>query len=98
MLMSMFLPKTILYKNLKEKKMEPHSLFNTYVNGQPLVEKIHIIIQPPATTGECLLMIYLSNKNGFFVGLSLRSTTTGGFQMVYFFLFHYISFADVHHF
>ena len=40
---------------------------------------IRIIVQPPATTGECLLMIYLSNKNGFFVGLSLRSTATGEF-------------------
>ena len=42
-------------------------------------KNIRIIVQPPATTGECLPIFYLSNKVTFFVGLSLRSTTTGGF-------------------
>jgi hypothetical protein len=44
-------------------KMKPFLLFNDYFN-QPLDKgKIHIIImQPPATTGECLPIFYLSNK------------------------------------
>ena len=44
---------------------------------------IHIIVEPPkpSTNGKCLLMVCQSNKDIFFVGLSLRSTTTGGFQV-----------------
>ncbi len=42
-------------------------------------KNIRIIVQPPATTGECLLMVCQSNKDIFFVGLSPRSTMTGGF-------------------
>ena len=42
-------------------------------------KNIRIIIQPLVTTGECLLMVCQSNKDIFFVGLSLRSTMTGGF-------------------
>ena len=47
-------------------KMKPLLLFNDYFN-QPLDKgKIHIIImQPPATTGECLPIFYLSNKENF---------------------------------
>ena len=44
-------------------------------------KNIRIIVQPPppATTGKCLPTFYLSNKDSFFVGLSLRSTMTGRF-------------------
>jgi hypothetical protein len=52
------------------------------------VETIHIIVQRPplATTGKCLPMVYLSNKNGFFVGLSLRSNNKRILSVLFLFI------------
>ena len=57
---------------------EDFDTIEEHFGTNPTAKHIHVIVYPPppATTGECL---HLSNKNGFFVGLSLRSTTTGGF-------------------
>ena|ERR1043166_8385138 len=69
-----------------EQEFEGEEIDQTWlINGTfpdtPLKEHIHIIVQPPPppTTGKCLPIFYLSNKDGFFVGLSLRSTMTGRF-------------------
>jgi len=67
-----------------EKLFPADEIPGDYRNQQPpKVKTIHVIVElpPPTTAGKRLLMIYLSNKNGFFIGLSLRSTTTGGFQV-----------------
>ncbi len=65
------------------KRLDETWRIDSIFESPPPEEHIHIMVQPPpssaTTAGKRLLMIYLSNKNGFFVGLSLRSTTTGGF-------------------
>ena len=54
-----------IVQKLEGNKMKPNFLFSNYFSGQPPAGKIHIIIQPPATTGKCLLIFYFSNKENF---------------------------------
>ena len=65
------------------KLEEDFDTIEEHFGTKPTAKHIHIIVYPPslATTGKCLLMVCQSNKDIFFVGLSLRSTTTGGFQV-----------------
>jgi hypothetical protein len=75
--------------DIKEKLggelMQPRLYLDEYFNKNSFKDRksksaIHIIVQLlTTTTGKCLPTFYLSNKDSFFVGLSLRSTMTGGF-------------------
>ncbi len=67
---NVFIEDNIIQK-LEGNKMKSNFLFNNYFSDQLLTRKIYIIIQPPTITGKCLLMIYLLNKNSFFIDLSL---------------------------
>jgi hypothetical protein len=51
-------------QKLGGKIMRSQDLFKTHFSNQPTLGNIHIIVQPqpPATTGKCLPMVYLSNK------------------------------------
>ena len=50
-------------KDLKGEKMLPGDEISKYLKNLP-TSSIHILVQPPppATTGKCLPMVYLSNK------------------------------------
>ena len=64
----------IIIQELGGKKLSPvDDTDDTFTYDS---KNIRIIVQPP---GECLLMVCQSNKDIFFVGLSLRSTMTSGF-------------------
>ena len=58
-----------IVQKLGGNKMKPNFVFSKYFIGEPPEGKIHIIIQPPATTGKCLPIFYLSNKDSFFCRL-----------------------------
>jgi hypothetical protein len=51
-----------IVQKLKGNKMKPNFLFSRYFIDKPSEGNIHIIIQPPATTGKCLSIFYFSKK------------------------------------
>jgi hypothetical protein len=54
-------------EQLGGEQMYPNKKIGNYFSQNPTDEVIHVIVKPPpATTGKCLPMVYLSNKNRFY--------------------------------
>ena len=47
------------FKELNLKKLSPGDMF---LDKEVFSDNIHILVEPPATTGKCLSTFYLSNK------------------------------------